>query len=177
MQICPKTKLREGNVFTGVPYRTPPPPPQKNHKRGRYASYWNAFVFSMRQSIETDTLHHYLLPSATKLRRLCFYTCLSVILFTGGGNYRGSKASASVHAGIPILFTGGSAQCRDRHPPEQAPPRDQAPAPRDRHPTGRIDGYCCGRYASYWNAFLFIYFFHFNLKKKTIEAQVSTDGL
>ena len=26
-----------------------------------------------------------LLPSATKLRRLCFYTCLSVILFTGGG--------------------------------------------------------------------------------------------
>ena len=37
-----------------------------------------------------------LLPSATKSRRLCFYTCLSVILFSGGGG-----GSASVHAGIP----------------------------------------------------------------------------
>ena len=27
------------------------------------------------------------LPSATKLQRLCFYTCLSVILFTGGVCY------------------------------------------------------------------------------------------
>ena len=35
------------------------------------------------------------------LRRLCFYTCLSVILFTGGA------VSVSVHAGI--------------HPPEQTP--------------------------------------------------------
>ena len=32
-------------------------------------------------------------------------------------------------------------------PPDQVPPRDQvSPPPRD--------GYCCGRYASYWNAFL-----------------------
>ena len=56
----PQTKLREGNVFTGlclftgrgvVPScRTPgtvsppgpyPPPPPRNHKSGRYASYWN----------------------------------------------------------------------------------------------------------------------------------------
>ena len=62
------------------------------------------------------------LPSATKLRRLCFYTCLS----TGG--------SASVHAGIPP-------------PQEQAHPLKADPPP--------ADGYCCRRYASYWNAFLF----------------------
>ena len=47
-------------------------------------------------------------------------------------------------------------------PPDQASPWDQVP-PRTRHsppglgtPPG-ADGYCCGRYASYWNAFLFAY--------------------
>ena len=48
------------------------------------------------------------LPSATKLQRLCFYTCLSVILFTGG--------SASLHAGTPPG-------------PGTPPPWDQAPPP------------------------------------------------
>ena len=32
-------------------------------------------------------------------------------------------------------------------PPGQTPPRADTPSP--------ADGYCCGRYASYWNAFLF----------------------
>ena len=46
-----------------------------------------------------------------------------------------------------------------RHPLEQTlPPR--ADTPQCRHPPGAgtppADGYCCGRYASYWNAFLFI---------------------
>ena len=39
-----------------------------------------------------------------------------------------------------ILFTGGG--LFGRHPP-------------DRYPPPRADGYCSGRYASYWNAFLF----------------------
>ena len=59
-----------------------------------------------------------LLPSATKLRRLCFYTCLS--LSTGG-----------------VCLSA----CRDATPWEQAlpgtrhPPRNQAPAPaRDQAP-------------------------------------------
>ena len=65
-------------------------------------------------------------------RRSCEgYVFTPVCLSTG--------RSASVHAGIPP-------------PPEQTPPEqtlpDQAPAP-------RADGYCCGRYTSYWNAFLF----------------------
>ena len=49
--------------------------------------------------------------------------------------------SASVHAGY--------------HPTsqEQAPPR-AGTLPGNRHP--QADGYCCGRYASYWNAFLSI---------------------
>ena len=44
----------------------------------------------------------------------------------------GGGGSASVHAGIP-------------HPPEADPPGSRPP--------GR-DSHCCGRYASYWNAFL-----------------------
>ena len=43
-----------------------------------------------------------------------------------------------------------------RHPPDQTPP---VPAPLGPAPLGADppsgDGYCCGRYASYWNAFLF----------------------
>ena len=76
------------------------------------------------------------------LRRLCFYTCLS---FCSQGG------SASVHAGIPPphLPPPGTRHPPDQTPPEQTPPWDQT-AP----PSGSRDGYCCGRYASYWNAFL-----------------------
>ena len=63
-----------------------------------------------------------LLPSATKLRRLCFYTCVCV--------HRGVCLSA----------------CWD------TPPQEQAPPPGSRH--APVNGYCCGWYASYWNAFL-----------------------
>ena len=35
------------------------------------------------------------------------------------------------------------------------------PAPRGETPP-KADGYCCGRYASYWNAFLFLMFCLFN---------------
>ena len=71
------------------------------------------------------------LPSATKLRRLCFYTCLSV---HGWG------------VGIPA--------CTEADPPgADTPPGADIPPGADT-PLGR-DGYCCGRYATYWNAFLF----------------------
>ena len=65
-------------------------------------------------------------PAKRSLRRLCFYTCLSVILCTGG--------SVSVHAGIAD------------------PPREQTPpcsACWEIQPTS-------GRYASYWNAYLLL---------------------
>ena len=57
------------------------------------------------------------------LRRLCFYTYLSVILFTGGGGAWSQEG----------LLPGAC-------PMETPPPKD---------------GYCCGQYTSYWNAFLF----------------------
>ena len=109
------------------------------------------------------------LPSATKLRRLCFYIRVSV--HTGG--------SASVNAGIPPPLSRHPAW--SRHPREQTPPwsRNPHPPPQSRHPLGADppgpdtpppaqtppksrhpspgrDGHSCGRYASYWNAFLFV---------------------
>ena len=61
---------------------------------------------------------------------------------------------------------------QSRHPPQQTPlqsihphsrhpPHEQTPS-RNRHPPPgadtppRRDGHCCGRYTSYWNAFLFL---------------------
>ena len=76
------------------------------------------------------------LPSTMKLRRLCFYTCLSV---HGGG-------VCLVHAGIPP--PGSRQPPRSRHPPgadtplEQTPPHQQtspgetATAADGTHPTG-----------------------------------------
>ena len=93
---------------------------------------------------------------------------LSVILSTAGG------MSASVHDGIhPLPW---------QKPPRQTPPWADTPLrrhPREvihlrRHPLGKHPpaqymlgytvssacwdkhGYCCGRYTSYWNAFLFM---------------------
>ena len=98
------------------------------------------------------------LPSATKLRRLCFYTCLLVILFTGGGlpqymlGYHTSQDQAPPSP-------------RTRHPPEQTPPgpgalppgADTTASPQDQAtPIPPADGHYCRRYASYWNAFLFL---------------------
>ena len=72
------------------------------------------------------------------LRRLCFYMCLSVILFTGGG-------SASVHAGMPPP----GADPPEKNPPAADPPQQTPPpgadppgvdTPPSRHPpTPRAD--------------------------------------
>ena len=77
--------------------------------------------------------HHLLLPSATKLRRLCFYTCLSV--------HRGVCLSECWDTtppgpGIPHdQAPPNQATPRTRHPLGPGIPRDQAP-PRTRHPPG-----------------------------------------
>ena len=64
------------------------------------------------------------------------YVFTSVCLSTGGG---------STWPGTPpgTRYTPWN----QVHPPDHVHPPDQVPPPRY--------GYCCGRYASYWNAFLF----------------------
>ena len=118
------------------------------------------------------------------LRRLYFYTCLSVILFTEGGGCLvggvpgpGGLLRRVPDWGVPApgglllgvcswgggwCLLGGGGVCSRRKWVGGAysggclvetPP----PPPRD--------GYCCWRYASYWNAFLFL------------KVLVSTDDL
>ena len=152
-----------------------------------------------RRLYDTDTQCHVLvtpscfLPSVTKLRRLSFYTCLSV--HRGGQYLRRSPLGPDTPPGTrytplgpdtpsgPGTHPWNQVHLQDQvHPPDQIQPlgpgttpgtrytpRDQihpsgtrytppgpGTPPRDQvHPPG--DGYCCGRYASYCNAFLFIF--------------------
>ena len=93
------------------------------------------------------------------------YVFTGVCLSTGGVG-----VSASVHAGIPLLEQTPPSRHppretppRTRHPPsrppsqEQTPPRPDTPpqsrTPREQTPPPPRYGHCCGRYASYWNAF------------------------
>ena len=46
---------------------------------------------------------------------------------------------------------------RHPHPQEQTPPLPGSRPPRSRHPLPPRYSPCCGRYASYWNAFFFIF--------------------
>ena len=91
------------------------------------------------------------LPSATKLRRLCFYTCLSghrgvpgpgegCLVPGGWGPALGDPGLGGGAWSQGCLVQGGWYPSTDADPP---------------HPA---DGYCCGRYASYWNAFLWLMF-------------------
>ena len=86
------------------------------------------------------------------------YVFTPVCLSTGGW-------SASVHAGIPS--PPGARTPQSRHPPPKSrhspragtsrpgTPPEQAP-PQSWHPHPPADGYCCGWYTSYWNAFLLV---------------------
>ena len=114
------------------------------------------------------------LPSATKLRRLCFYRCVSVHCPRGWGGIPACLAAGlrggllSQHAlqqvsrGVPGL--GGSARGEVSAPGGglllgwggSAPGGLVSEHALRQTPPPRRDGYCCGRYASHWNAFLFV---------------------
>ena len=74
-----------------------------------------------------------------------------VILFTGG-------VSASVHAGIPPPQSRHPPRADTHTPPEQTPPQSRPPSeqtPPRRRACWEIRS-TRGRYASYWNAILFL---------------------
>ena len=77
------------------------------------------------------------------VRKRSYYscTCLSVILFTGGVCPGVVVAWVQGGGGVQAQAQGGVSQ----HAFRQTPP---------------ADGYCCGRYAFYWNAFLLAKLFH-----------------
>ena len=91
---------------------------------------------------------------------------LSVILFTGGCLADAPRAHPPRHT-PPGHTPAGHTPHPGTHPPRHTPPLGTHPLgtpPLDRHTLGRypswVDtpqghGHCSGRYASYWNAYLF----------------------
>ena len=122
-----------------------------------------------------------LLSSAMKLWRLCFYMCLSVILFTGGclgphlvGKLRG-LAGEGVSRPTPRglswgvwLGGGGGGVC-----PGGMSAQDGGVCPGGVCPPP-TDSYCCGWYAFYWNAFL-CYRMHW-LQTRMHSNRIRTDN-
>ena len=100
------------------------------------------------------------------LRRLCFYTYLSVILFTG--EYLGRYPLA----GTP---PGRGTPPRQVHPPGRYP--TWAGTPRARYTPGRYYQIrsMSRRYASYWNAFLFIFYLQIREKDQKSKFKVLLD--
>ena len=95
------------------------------------------------------------------------YVFTPICLSTGGGGL--PQCMLGYHplgAGTPPgpgTHPGDQAPPWTRHPPRPGTPRSRHPRPGGtRHPPPGpgtpptpADGYCCGRYASYWNAFFF----------------------
>ena len=84
----------------------------------------------------SDKRHLLYLPSATKLRKGNIFTSVCQEFCPRGGGAGGLPRGVCL-----VCITA----CTEADTPRQNPP----PA----------DGYCCGRYASYWNAFLLIQVF------------------
>ena len=112
----------------------------------------------MQMSLELFTAF---LPSVTKLRRLCFYTCLSFCSQGWGVCLSACWDTTTTPWDQTPPWT--------RHPQQQTPPQavtillgagtpQEQASPRSRQPhlLRQTAGYCCGRYASYWNASLFL---------------------
>ena len=133
-----------GGWDPGGIYSTP-----RNHKSGRYVSYWNAFLFFYLFC---------LLPAAMKLGQGNIFT--GVCLSTGG---RGVCLSACWDTHPPRPDTPPDQAPPPEQTPRADPPRDQTP-PRPGIPPREADcsiRLTSGRYASYWNAFLLCDLFRF----------------
>ena len=63
------------------------------------------------------------------------------------------QSFCSVHGGVSTAVHAGIYPPGQAPPPRQTPHWAGTPTPGQMPPT-TADGYCCGRYASYWNAFL-----------------------
>ena len=74
---------------------------------------------------------------------VCLSVCWDTTPLPPGSRY--SPDQAYPHGNPP---PSEQAPPSNRHPQEKAPPGTRY------SPPGSRDGYCCGRYASYWNAFL-----------------------
>ena len=121
----------------------------------------------MSQAGSSYHLQCYLIFTVRKrsLRRLCFYTCLSVILFTEGGLFWDthtpprtdpppwSRPPPSTPPGSrqpPLEQTSPGADTPEQTPPPRADPLEQTPPRAYTRPLRASSR----QYASYWNAYL-----------------------
>ena len=90
----------------------------------------------------------FFLPSATVVAgKLCFHWYLSVHrarCTPPGRQTPRSRQTPPWQADTPQAYTPGADNPLDRHPLGRYPPGETPPR----------DGYCSGRYASYWNTYL-----------------------
>ena len=121
---------------------------------------------------ENPVSFKHFLPSATKLRRLCFYTCLSFCPREGWGVVsqhalqvvsqhalqQGGACSRRVPALGGCLLLGGllGGVCSQWGGACSRGMGGSAPGWGVCGDPPKADGYCCGRYASYCNAFLYL---------------------
>ena len=151
-------------------------------KKNLFSSHNLVFVdLLFKFWIQFDT---FIAARKRSLRRLCFYTCLSFCSRGGGGGGEGgipaclAGLQAHTQVGGWRVWPGGGVGGLKAHTQGVGwgvwPRGRGSPGP---HPGGvsrptlgggvsqhalrqtpqSADGYCCGRYASYWNAFLFYY--------------------
>ena len=138
--------------------------------------WWNMVQVRMLHRTEKK-ISILITASKRSLRRLRFYTCLSVILFTEGNGegvvsqhalqvsrptprweVEGSSWEGSPGSHPEGKLTWGGLQAHTQGSPGPHPGvcvcvsqhalRQTTPLP--------ADGYCCGQYASYWNAILLL---------------------
>ena len=68
-----------------------------------------------------------------QLQGLCFYTCLSVILFTGGGEYLGRYPRKQAHPPWQVHTPRAGTHTLGRYPPPPTAGIPQAATPPDRY--------------------------------------------
>ena len=128
----------------------------------------NSLMFMLQPHLCYHLLRHYYRPQRSWGKVM--FLQASVILLTGGVCYPSMHCMLLLWPSVVVTFwlkaafwyglLGVGAEGHNRRPPHQ-----KAITVAWWRPPPPPDGYCCGRYASYWNAFLFRrwkYFIHRN---------------
>ena len=124
-------------------------------------------------------LHLHLLPAATKLRQGNTFTRVCHSVYEGEGGTC-LTTSWDTHPTHHILHTPlGRCTPQAGTPPGQVLPPGRYTTPRTGTHPGQVlpppaDGYSCGRYASYWNAFLFFLSFRRFTHPRSILHSISS---
>ena len=131
--------------------------PAKNNKNNWHKSKQNRIICCVRKAYQKETVPRKL--SWSYLRQGNAFT----------------RVCHSVHRGVAGRYQSPSRQTpllAGKHPPPEGTPLTGRHPLAGRHPPGQTppsDGHCSGRYASYWNAFLFNAKFNFIIGRLNLK--------